>query len=443
MSQAWASLSKASILFSICIIMSACNGSFTAFEDDADLDTDAKTVDIELENAEEVTLAVLQSSYFAHRQSALYTFLDASDLPSHPENAVYDPNTKLYQLGATCTGGGTALFGFSRAFGEEYKAGDRISLSFDKCGLEEGLYNGSLEGRYTKIKGLNNAFIGNNTQTCLANLLEDLELDSNQVIYVSGDDLKFREVEDTLEVDVLDYVYAGVEGNQTRTDLVLETYAIPKAEKVIFVNFLLDPPVNAVTSVDGDQLYSVDEMVSTKHACQNYERTLSVTLKDFSHTNYDDLTTTLNGAVTLFEAQDTPVRLNQEIIDSNFQTTVKQGNLEQSFRMTNYRAQKALQLDKQTYGYLFQGFVSSPAIGGTVELTNLGKLFGNLADPYPSSGSLEIKGQGLERILIRLDQQNIQFQIDSNGDSTGNGFSDFDVRVDSRWEELYAREFQF
>ena len=71
MSQAWASLTKACILLSICFIVSACNGSYTAFEDDVDTNNDVKTVDIETENAEDLTLAILQSSYLAHYHSAL------------------------------------------------------------------------------------------------------------------------------------------------------------------------------------------------------------------------------------------------------------------------------------------------------------------------------------------------------------------------------------
>src|SRR5690606_8801891 len=120
----------------------------------------------------------------------------------------------------------------------------------------------------------------------------------------------------------------------------------------------------------------------------SYERTLSVTLNEFS-TQKGDLTTILNGSVTLFEAQDTPLRLNQEIINSNFQTRVQQGNLNQSFQMSGYRVQKAVQLATNSYSYLFEGLVSSDAFGGSVELTSAGKLFGNFDDPYPFSGSLE------------------------------------------------------
>lgn len=446
MSQAWATLSKACILFSICLIVSACNGSYTAFEDDADFDTDAKTLDIELENTEEVILAVLQAAFTTHYTSALYDFLDASDIPPSNDGPLYDPVTRLYSQTLDCrvdgVPSGDVTVSFSRPQGEEHKAGDRISLSFHDCERAGGISNGTFTGRYTKVKGLNNAFVGTDTETCLANLMDELDLNENHVIYVSGDDIKFREVADRLEADVVDYVFTEVNGSTVRTDLVLETHLIPKADKAILVNMLLDPPVNAVTSVDGDQIYSVEKLISTKHACQNYERTLNVTLNEFS-TQSGDLKTVLNGSLTLFEAKDTPARINQEIINSNFKTRVEQGNLKQNFTMSNYRVQRALRFDNRSYSYLFQGLVNSPALGGTAEITNLGKLFGNFDDAYPSSGSLEIKGRGLERILLRVDQQNLELQIDVNGDSTGNGFSDFDARVDTRWADLYARDFQF
>ena len=440
MSQVLASLSRKFIPLVICFLISACNGSYTAFESDEDFNVDSKTTDIETENAEKIALAALQSAYLAHYHSALYDFLDASDLPADAV-LLAEKNTYECALGEQGEPPGTVQYTFTRAAGEIHKPGDRISVSFDNCKQGNVLHNGKLSATYAKIKGLNNSFIGTDTQTCLANLQEELNLSDSQVIYVSGDDVKFRSVADTLEVDVIDYVFTGSGEDLVRTDKVLETKVVGKSEEVIIVNNLLELPVDAITSETGDQLYSVIDQESEKHNCQNYERTLSVSLNQFS-SEKGDLKTTLHGSVTLFEAQNSTNRLNQELIDSNFTTTVEQGNLEQVYTMSNYRVQKALNLANDSYSYLFEGLVSSPALFGTVQLTSLGKLLGNLSEAHPYSGSMEIKGQGLERINLIATNLNISLQIDFNGDSNGTGFADLDVIVDTTWADLLERNFK-
>lgn len=443
MSQAWASLARTSILLLICLIISACNGSYTAFEDDVDLNTDTKTVDIEADNAEKITLAVLQAAYLAHYRSALYDFLDASDLPElsaaeTPPDTWPVPNTNTYIRDCDS---GAVQYEFTRAAGEAHKVGDRIELKFTNCAQGDRIYNGSLVGRYTKIEGLNTRFVTIDTQTCLANLQEELDLTDSQIIYVSGDDLKFRNVADTVEVDVIDYIFSDNGGNSQRTDKVLETRIIGKKEKVIIVNSILEPPAGAITSINGDQLYSVQSQVSKKHACQLYERTLSVTLDEFS-SEEGDLTTTLNGSVTLYETQETPARVNQEIVNSSFQTRVEQGRVKEVFQMSDYRVQKAVQRSSNTYSYLFDGFVSASALQGKVQLTSTGKLLGRSEELYPFSGSMEILGRGLERVNLVATNLNIRLQVDFDGDSNGTGFGDIDIFIDTTWQDLFERSFK-
>jgi len=441
MSQALASISRKFFPLAICFLISACNGSYTAFEDDKDFNVDAKTTDIETENAEKITLAALQSAYLAHYHSALYDFLDASDLPD--DAPLLDPDTNTYQRDCAIFGGtsGTVQYTFSRAAGEIHKAGDRISLRFQNCYEDGVLYDGKLSGSYAKVKGLNNRFIGTDTPACLANLQKELNLTDSQVIYVSGDDVKFRQVADTVEVDVIDYIFTSNDGDTERTDKVLETRVVGKTEKLIIVNNLLELPVNAVTSENGDQLYSVIDLKDKRYNCQNYERTLSVSLNQFS-SQKDNLITTLHGSVKLLETSESSSRLNQELISSDFGTTVEQGNLKQVFKMTNYRVQKAVQLANNSYSYLFDGFVSSPSLFGTFQLTTAGKLFGNFAEAYPFSGSLEIKGRGLERVNLLPTNLDIRLQVDFNGDSNGTGFGDIDILIDTTWADLFERNFK-
>ncbi len=437
MRKAGASLSGKLILLFICALVSACNGSYTAFEDDKDFDRDPKTVDIETDNSESLSLSILQSAYLAHYQSALYDFLDASDLP---EDVTFVPERNVYER--SCAVEGTVNYSFTRAAGVTHKSDDRITVIYDNCDEGDIKYDGKLTARYTKVKGLNNSFVGTDTPTCTENLQQQLDISDRNVIHVSGDDIKFRRVADTLEVDVLDYQFTQ-EGEQTiRTDVVLETHVVGKKERVIIVNTLLSPPVNAVTSINGDQLYSVIDNTDKKYACQSFERTLKASLNNFS-TQKNDLKTTLNGSVTLYEAQENANRVNQEIINSDFKTIVQQGNITETYSMTDYRVQKTLDRAKRSYAYLFEGFVSSSVLGGKVQLTKSGKLLGNLDESYPFSGSLEFLGRGLERINLLVTNQTIRIQIDFNGDSTGTGFGDIDVFIDTNWTDLFERNFQF
>ena len=475
MGHALAALSRNLIPIIICFILTACNGSYTAFESDVNFDNDVKTADIRQDNAELITLAAYQSAFLGHSQSAAYLFLDASDLPvgadpiSLPE--VTDPSLINDQFRESiCFNGGSAIYSYSRSSGEAHKVGDRISIVYEGC-VDENMteYNGSMSGAYTKIKGLNDRFVVTNTEQCMAKLQDNLninelsidditydsdqnyfivnndssriiypgenvDLNSSRVVSVPGDDISFERVGSRLKVDIL----------STKTVITTDlSFYVANNQNIIFILRPKEPTDEMITSIDGDQFYSVVGLEDKKENCQGFERTLSVKFKDFSTTKSDYLMTTLNGSVTLLEAQNTPNRVNHSFIDSDFTTTVTQGNSTEVYSMKDYNVEKALNIANNAYSYAFNGFVKTTnLLGGQVALTTTGRLSGSFSNLYPSAGVFEIKAKGLERIYMVPDNSKIQLRVDYNGDSTGNGFSDFDIFINSTWSELFAREFK-
>ena len=477
MGHALAALSRNLIPLLICIALTACNGSYTAFESDSDFDNDVKTADIRQDNAELITLAAYQSAFLGHSQSAAYMFLDASDLPV--DNIVPTPVDEEIQR--ICSNGGSAFYFYTKDLGEAHEVGDKVSIRYENCIEGSNVYNGSMTGTYTKLRGLNDRFVNFDTEQCMAKLQGDLNINvlsidaltydsdqgyyiinddgeriinsgetvdliSSRVISVPGDDIRFTRVGKYLIADILSI--ETTDGPDGDTGLIINTdlsFSITNDQNIIFILRPKEPAAEMITSIDGDQFYSVVGLEDKKENCQGFERTLSVKFKDFSTTKSDYLMTNLNGSVTLLDAQETSNRVNHSFIDSDFTTTVTQGNSTEVYSMKDYSVEKALNIVNNAYSYEFNGLVKNTnVLGGQIALTTTGRLLGSFDSLYPSSGVFEIKAQGLERIYIVPDNSKIQLRVDFNGDSNGNGFGDFDLPyIDTTWAELFAREFQY
>ena len=282
------------------------------------------------------------------------------------------------------------------------------------------------------------------TTECVATLKEELSVDNNNIINVTGDEIRFTRVSDELKVEVILIEESSGEDEQ-RVETVNYEFFVDKTEKAIVIQQPTNLPLNAVTSLDGDQVYSIVAAESEKKLCQSFERTLSVRFNDFSTNKTDYLltSTSLNGSVTLLDAQETANRINQSFINSDFQTTVTQGYLSQSFNMKNYRVDQEVNISRNSYAYVFEGLISNTnSFGGQIELTNTVKLLGGFDGDYPYGGVFEFKAKGLERVRVEVKNLLLVLRVDYNGDSTGNSFSDIDISINTSWQELFARDFK-
>lgn len=484
MSYALAALSRNLIPILVCVILSACNGSYTAFESDVDFDVDVKTADIRQDNAELMLLAAYQSAFLGHAQSAAYKFLDASDLPSDADLPLDDtdknfvPVSKDNQFKRICSDGGKALYSYTRSKNEAHNAGDRISIRYEKCVEGATEYNGSMTGTYARIKGLNDRFVEFTTDQCIAKLQgnlgisdfatdsyiydsdqgyfivnesdlviypgEELSLSGSKVVSIPGDDIRFERIGSKLRVDILSIETTSNTEGGFKTEINKDlSFLLSSDQNIVFVLRPKEPNENMVTSIDGDQFYSVVGLESKKENCQGFERTLSVNFNQFSTTKMGYITTALNGSVALLEAQNTANRVNQSFVNSHFTTTVTQGNSTEVYSMKDYNVEKAFNITNNTYSYEFNGLVNNAKLlGGQIALTTTGRLLGSFDSLYPSAGAFEIKAQGLERIYMVPDNLKIQLRVDYDGDSTGNGYTDFDIYIDTVWADLFAREFK-
>lgn len=469
-------LSRNLIPLICCLIISACNGSYTAFESDRDIDIDTKTADLEQDNAELKLLGVMQSAFMGHYQSKAYDFLDANDLPATPP-------TSLTETGGTvtvsydCSTAGSVTYTYTREAGEEHKKDDRVSVDYDNCVEGNETLNGTMSAKYTSIEGLNKRFTTITTDQCLLELQDKLSMNSashqeytydalNQVygrddgvtfakesqiaisnksvIFVTGDELIFTRVANDIRVDLQTVELVETEDKGQEKEVTLElSFLLSEDDKALFILQPSEPTDTMVTSIDGDQIYSLVEADDTLEKCQRFERTLKATFDGFSTDQSGFLKTALDGTVTLYEAQDTPERVDQFIIDSDFKTIVTQGSVTDIYTMKDYRVEKQVNLANNSYAYEFDGFVSnSSVLDGNLQLTTFDKLYGSSLNQYPDTGRLQVLAKGLESMIVTASNLSIALQVDFNGDSTGNGLGDSDITINSTWSELFARDFK-
>ncbi|MFT6905489.1 MAG: hypothetical protein ACJAS1_002145 [Oleiphilaceae bacterium] len=435
MSLALAALSRNLIPLLTCITLAACNGSYTAFESDRDFDADVKTADIEQSNVELMILGAYQSAFLGHYQSAAYYFLDASDLPVDAVQASVDN-----QFQRICSNGGTAIYTYSRGPGEVHAVGDVISVAYDNCIEGDAEYNGSMTGTYSKLRGLNDRFVNISSSECIDNLKSNLSVADTNIIYLTGDEVRFTRVSDELKVEVILFVESSSGDN---VESIKEERYINKLDKAIVVHQPTVIQEGAVTSINGDRIYSIADADNNEEFCQIFERSINVQFNHFSTNKTDYLYTSLNGTVTILDSQETTNRVNQSFLNSNFTTTVSQGNTTEVYSMKDYSVEQAINKADDTYSYVFNGLISNDnLLKGQVSLTTLGRLLGSFGSTYPKTGIFEMKARGLERVLMVPDNLNILLRVDFNGDSTGNGFGDFDIFINTTWPDLFSRNFK-
>jgi|GEM_PF-4149053 len=191
------------VIFTFSFFLAACT-------EDKNFDTDNKTVDISLDNAEEVTLGVIQATFLTHLYLPVFDFLDASDLPDgavkvesidvpalsdglalscsdFPSRTTDDVGIALYCFDDPDTpDSGVALYSFpakqksvvgdySFPVEEEYVSGDRVTVQYEDFVNELGwVHNGQLTAKYTKIDGLSDEFFEPDSVSCLVNLQAEL-----------------------------------------------------------------------------------------------------------------------------------------------------------------------------------------------------------------------------------------------------------------------------
>ena len=485
MKQVFSSLKAMVLILVFSLFTIACSGDF--FPKDVPFNVDTKTTDITLANSEIISLNVLQSTIIAHQNTALYNFLDASDFPAGASNGVSQ----------NCLASGTKLFTISRdaldlnGKPSVYQVGDTLSASYDQCDDGNGtIYNGTVNATYTKIKGLNPTFVKADTFNCVANLSNELSLgevrgllnapsnlttvnttldanlDNNlqpisysayrlvdnsgvplNIYFVVGDDLRFFPHSDKIDVQVLkrsSVPSLGTSGGGviSTIDTMLGFFTVQKNESIIIVNMRSKIKGNQskASSLGGDQIFSLVSTAESEEYCQRYERTLSAQVTNLS-TQKSGITTTLNGAITLFESSQNLIRHDKSIVNSNFFTKVKQGNLESNFEMLNATLAKSNDIVSGAYSTQALGDIISSSLFGRMSLATSKPFEGQIGITYPTLGVLTASGVGLERIVINSLDEKMRLDIDYNGDASGNGFSDIDDRIFTTWADLFDHKF--
>ncbi|MFT7371968.1 MAG: hypothetical protein ACI9T9_000647 [Oleiphilaceae bacterium] len=267
------------VAFTLSLFLLACT-------EDQDFDTDTKTVDIRLDNAEEITLEVVQSTLLTHLYLPIFEFLGEADLPfgavkvenitvpslSEGETllcqhfpalvdddldaAVLDDDlaTNFYCFDSPNGEEGVALYSFPAKQG--YVAGQRVEVKYENFVNELGwVQNGRLTAKYTKTEGLNSGFGEADSVSCLVNLHSDLtdktKIDETELLTQLLD----TQVEGLVVSDImsmngvpLSSVLTTRDSNMLITDIRLSS----KELNSLFATFELDGVgnLNGVTVID-------------------------------------------------------------------------------------------------------------------------------------------------------------------------------------------------
>jgi len=421
------------VILAFSVFLIACSDikdELDIFQDDKPFNVDKKTLDVTLDNAEEVTLGVVQSTFFTYLYLPIYEFLDNQDFPGEAGEGE----------NFNCDNGGTANYTSSRAIGEKMHVGDRLSVIYNECEQENGwVYDGSLTAKITKLEGLNELFVEATTETCIASLQSDLGSDvgNEDVVFMAGDEIRFNEFIDYVEVELVD-----IDDESGDTEIILPNLIIDRDETLIVVNRPPGQSDGAMASVYGDQVFSIVNKEVEEVECQRFEKTLSATLSQFS-VKKDNITYMIDGKLNLFEGTKDFKSFVHEIRDSDYTTTIKQEGSVETFSMESYSIAKiqGSQLDVYAFDTQSSGNISSSVFPGLLTVSLKEKVIGYLESKYPFDGTIEIFGQGLEKINVILSDSTLDLQVDFNGDSTGNQRSDIDFSFTVGWGDLVSRDF--
>ncbi len=416
------------LLLSNLFVLAACT-------EDIDFDRNDRTVDVRLDNAEMISLGVLQSTLLAHTYLPLFDFLDASELPDR----VIAQGDGSYLL--NCVVSGTVLYTASRAAGEQHQAGDRVQAEFDLCDNGNGtIYDGSYSASYRGVSGLNKHFVMIDTDSCLAAIQERIS-GLETLIEVSGDEVFFTRNGADMRVTVNNLVSAS-EGAAAVYELV-EEYLVPKGVNAIVVNRRTNLPAAAVTSIDGDDLYSLVDNLAVTENCQAYERRLAMTYASLS-IERGGMVLVIDGSVNVKQNSLDSKVLESAIDSSTYSVRVTQGRSENTYNLKGFTLAQTLDPETGVYSISLDGSISSSVFGGLLELQNDSQrqIIGRLQNDFPHSGLVRLLGQNDEQIALVFNGQNIAVQVDFDGDNNGDLRSDIDQVINTTWAELIARDFQ-
>ncbi|MDX1451497.1 MAG: hypothetical protein R3183_02990 [Oleiphilaceae bacterium] len=422
------------------LVLGAC-GELDINEEDRDFDANDRTTDVTLENAELIALGILHSVILPSKHLPLNEFLDASDLPS---DAFLDPagvpagngylTTPLYLR--NCAGGGFARYQFTRTAGEDHRAGDRVLLEFENCINANGVTrNGRVSATYSLVEGLNRHFTVNSTEQCVTRLAERIT-GSEHRFDVSAETVLFERFGDRIRIRSANLIVPE-DSQQDPYYETVESFEISDQDKAIVVNAANNA---GVTSIDGDVVYSLVGTLEKQEDCQSFKRRFSLNMSDYSAQS-GDLALTLNGSVAYEqETYDNITRVSQ-IDNSAFTLTATEGRVTNSYYF--YNAGLILTENSQTRAQVIKadGLMRSNAVFGTVEFDETTTMLSNKALDFPSSGSLQILGRGLERIRMFAFDTAMTVSVDFDGDRNGDTFPDYDQNIFTSWSELLARDF--
>lgn len=431
-------LSAASLLLASC---SEVNDELGIFQDDVEIVSET-TVDVERENMEVSALGVIEALYLPAYHLPLFKSLDARA-----------------SAAISCVSGSVESDLNTPAEGG-YSAGDYVNLRYQDCMQTNGdVYDGVLNIRYDAVRGLNTRFEKLDTQACIAalNARADQTLrvvenrdDTGELFPVDAVRITKQRVGSQVEFLKL----APAVGGDDQVATVVRRAALDDAALVIHRAVVRDEQSSTpdqsryklqegvFPSLDGDQLYTLNEGIGVLENCQQYDRSLTASAQDFSVAVANGRKIILDGTLALYEGSADLEALTQNIQNSAYQLRVVSEQRQSIYQLERSELLSVRSADNTgSARYVFSALLSSEQFPGAYAVLNNNPIFADLGDVQPRSGGFTAIGRDQNQLNTTFRDSEVVLSAATDGDTNGNGNADTNVSFVTFWQDLLNRNF--
>lgn len=431
-------LSAASLLLASC---SEVNDELGIFQDDVEVVSET-TVDVERENMEVGALGVIEALYLPAYHLPLFKSLDASA-----------------SAAITCVSGSVERDVSTPAQGL-YGAGDYVNLRYQDCMQSNGdLYDGVLNVRYDSVRGLNTRFEKLDTQACIAALnaragqiLTVVENRDDSGELFPADAVRITKQSVGSQVEFLRLAEAV--GGDDQVSTVVRRVALDDTSLVIHRSVERDEQRSTpdqpryklqemvLPSLDGDQLYTLDEGIAVLEHCQQYDRSMTASAQGFSVAIANGRKIILDGTLSLYEGSADLEALTQNVQNSAYQVRVVSEQRQSTYQLERVELQSARSADASgSARYVFSALLSSQEFPGTYAVVNNNPIFADLNNAQPRSGRFTAIGRDQDQLNVTLRNSEVILSAATEGDTSGNGRADTNASFTTFWQDLLNRNF--
>ncbi len=429
-----------------------------ACADDRPFGGNERSADITHKNSVDIVSMVAQSAWLAPIHAPLFDLPDRADLAATAVVLPLEPGEsaeRISRFERACRISGRITYRFDEPTDNpKFPVKTSLRAVYESCDHGNGhVYHGQIDYRYTDFKGYNRSYQPVDTQTCVTELADQLEIKDEIAALMAQPPAP---VKSTAKVKLItgsgkfiQFVLFGrnkavritreVTNDAFETELVTEDIGLIDLDDKAIVIFTPEGqfPEYAAT-IDGQIVYRFADRFERVAACHSYYRKAQATLRDFGFER-EDFSVWMNGTVTLSKQSEELVRTTNRFEQSDFSVRVQQGALSYTNYFEDADVVKVVSQEHGTYSYNIGGLLKLDGIGN-VQLTTVTSFVGQQGQPFLHEGNFLITGRNTESInVVPLDGYFLDVLVAPEGDKDGNNFPDYTLNYQISWTDLMDR----